>query len=126
MQHKVNMYYHIVYFVRRLSFVFTAFFMTSNGYFQIATIYYTTLIGIVFLLSTRPYEEPSSTRLELFNEIFVLILLYLTILMYLSIFTIPDSKAGLDLYKDTGMLFSGVLMICLFLNFGRIFCNVLR
>ena len=84
-----------------------------------------TLGGLVYLVYTRPYATRSQNRLELFNEIFVLFCLFLAMLMYLSIQTIKDNKAGLAMYEDTGLFFAGCLVICLVLNIGRIFCNVM-
>ena len=52
---KANLYYHILYIVRRSAYVGIAFFLTSSGYFQIVITYYFTLLKIIFLIETQPY-----------------------------------------------------------------------
>jgi hypothetical protein len=73
---------------------------------------------LVYLLIVRPYEIPADNRIEIMNEFFILIFLYLTFI--LAVFELkPQVRSTL------GFLMIGVVFLCIAINFLIFLKNML-
>ena len=71
-----SLFYPIFLFSRRLSFTVVVFFAIDNLFLKISSLVLTTMIGAIYLLHCAPFEHPTMLRLEVFNEITAIFLLY--------------------------------------------------
>ena len=66
-----------VYFIfRRLLFVTLAYFLSEYPFFQAQILYTISMLLITFLVRVRPFRSTLMNRMEIFNEVTVLICTY--------------------------------------------------
>ena len=62
--------------VRRIVFVFVAFYLSSQPFLQILCYLIQSILMLSYLASYRPFANPSTCKLEIFNEFVVLLVGY--------------------------------------------------
>lgn len=108
-----------VYFiVRRILFMVAAFMLIQYVILQTGMMLVITLVAVVYILHTAPFESPLMNKLEVMNECATLILIY-----FLICFTeITDSTA--DKYQ-IGFLFVGGTILCISIHLYFIISDIL-
>ena len=66
----------MLFFVRRLTMCYSLVFMRGFVWGQIALQAFVTLTMIIYLMWFRPYKSQFSNRIETFNEVMALLILY--------------------------------------------------
>jgi hypothetical protein len=111
--------FNCIFLTRRLIYVWSlSGLITKTSAFNLMTHIIVSMGLLVYLLIVRPYEIPADNRIEIMNEFFILIFLYLTFI--LAVFELkPQVRSTL------GFLMIGVVFLCIAINFLIFLKNML-
>lgn len=125
---QINVYYYLVYIVRRIIFVSILFFTHKERFelSQIVMLYFVNFFSVIYLLATFPYKLPSQNTLEVANELFVQLSYFGIIVMFTCKYTIAEPLQAIQLYNDVGNVFTGCVVLCLATNLARIIFKIIH
>lgn len=113
------MWYHLIFCLRRIIFVFTAFFLFHNAAMQVMIFVLCSISMLTYLLLARPFNTNFDTRLECFNELSVLLIGYCQVIL-MGWDLLPDTK------KIIGLLMAGFVSFLAFVNVAINIFNQIR
>ena len=93
-RNKLNLLFNVVFCLRRLIFVHSAFYLSETPTFQIQSIILINLFSLIYKGNNNPQISRFSNRIELFNEAFVCI-----VTLHLMFYTdwVPDSQTQFEM-----------------------------
>jgi len=70
------LFYYEIYILRRVIFVFSAYYLSAYPWIQVILYLVLSKISVAYLLYTEPFDDPFVNKLEIFNELIVMIVGY--------------------------------------------------
>ena len=73
------LFYVMSFFLRRIVFVMALFLFEQKAWIQLVLLMLSTLVMLVIYLHFKPLEDPRAQKMEIFNELTMLALLYILV-----------------------------------------------
>lgn len=102
----IPLYYPTIYLARRLAFAIIVVVYPTNQFLQITVQIYFSLIAFAYLLNDRPLESRFALRMEVINEMTLLVVTY-----HIMCFT--DAVSDVTLRYSFGVTFIATLSLCI-------------
>ena len=113
-----GVYWIPITLIRRLMFVIIPMLMPLSTWLQIQFLLFWHPMFVALYMHLKPHKIQTRRRIEMFNEIMILLCIYN--MMLFTPFVIDTAV----IYSIYGNTFLGVLLLMVFVNFGRIVMNV--
>ncbi len=106
--------YILIFLGRRILFVLSALLLTEWPLVQLNLLYVQSIIVLVYLIHSRPFEDPLMNRLEIFNELSIMVVSYASL-----VFTgITENE---EIMYQTGWVVIIAILINILVNMGVLF-----
>ena len=110
-----SLMYPFIFCMRRILLTFVVIIMADNFLVQLLATIFTVLLQFWYLVSYEPFKEPLMLKLEMFNEITTLVLLYNLMCFSAANIALTESESTLDI--SFMVLLCGNLCVHLFFLF---------
>ena len=100
------LYYPTIYLARRLAFAYIVVVHPTSAFLQLTVQIYFSLIAFGYLLNDRPLESRFSLRMEIMNELTLLLVTY-------HIFCFTEAVEDVNLRYSFGVTFISTLSFCI-------------
>ncbi|CDW88792.1 cadg domain containing protein [Stylonychia lemnae] len=101
-----TLFWNVLFLLKRFAFALTAVFMRESPTAQVQIVVYLNLTTMMYVLYTKPFSNPAINKLEIFNEVCVLLISYLSFL-FTDYINNPKTQYKIGLFS----LFVSAVMI---------------
>jgi hypothetical protein len=106
-----NLFAPTISILRRLGISLSLVFLLWSHYFQIMTQMYLMVAMVIYVGQTRPYDSPLENNLDIFNEVFIALLIY-TLICFADLVQEPSALPPI------GWFMIGVIVVNITINFS--------